>query len=113
MTTVYCPVGHIELAREAYTHGHVPGHQYHDVEVLISRRGVRYRCHVVETWGSDQGYLQERGRLSVVGRGGSLREATSEASSAARQAGIKQEYLAAALSVAADAAEEADDPVVR
>ena len=48
------PTSHTELASESagksYGHyGHAPGHQYHDVDVVISAKGERFRVHVVES----------------------------------------------------------------
>ena len=94
-------------------YGHVPGHQYHDVEVGIGRRGSVYRAAVLETWGSCQGYDEEHGRRKVVARSTSWREALDGALSQARGAGIGteepvSEYLARAASACRDEAEEAE-----
>lgn len=107
MKTAYCPETHEELANVSVgkEYGHVPGHQYHDVDVVISRKDDRYRVHVVESWGSAQGYDEEHGRVEVVGRGDSLQEAIREARQQANDAGIAEkgaEYLARALSAAED-----------
>lgn len=107
-TTVHCPKTHDQLAETCAgnEYGHVPGHQYHDVEVLISRHGDVYRCHVVETWGSAQGYDEEHGRREVIGRGESITRATNQAREDATKAGMDAGYLAQAMSQAIDEAEE-------
>ena len=107
MRTAYCPKTHTELANICVSHGHIPGHQYHDVAVVISSRGDKFRCHVVESWGNDQGYDQENGRKEIIGRGDSIREAVVEARNFGTEANIDSNYLAQALSLAEDAAEEA------
>lgn len=108
MRTAYCPKSHKELASESVgvAYGHVPGHQYHDVDVVISRKGDNFRCHVCESWGSAQGYDEEHGRREAIGRGASIRSAVNDARVRAGAAGITCEYLEQALSKAEDAAEE-------
>lgn len=108
MRTAYCPKSHAELASESagLAYGHVPGHQYHDVDVVVSSRGEKYRCHVCESWGSAQGYDEEHGRREVIGRGDSIRSAVGDARSRARDAGIVCEYMEQAMSLAEDTAEE-------
>lgn len=109
MRTAYCPTSHQELAsksaRKAY--GHVPGHQYHDVDVVISRKADdSVRVHVCESWGSCQGYNEEHGRKEAIGRGESIAEAIRNARERSKAAGIDMEYLEQALSLAEDEAEE-------
>lgn len=106
--TAYAPKSHEELASETAgkPYGHVPGHQYHDADCVISRRGGKFRCHIVESWGSAQGHDEEHGRLEVIGRGDSIRAAAAEAVSRANAAGMLAEYLTRAVSLAEDAAEE-------
>jgi hypothetical protein len=108
MRTAYSPKSHTELASEStgVTYGHVPGHQYHDVDVVVSRRGEKFRVHVVESWGSAQGYDEEHGRREAIGRGDSIRDAVRDARGRAKEAGIVCEYLEQSLSKAEDAAEE-------
>jgi hypothetical protein len=108
MRTAYCPKSHEELADRSAgnEYGHVPGHQYHDVDVVISTRGGKYRVQVVESWGSCQGYNEEHGRREVIGRGDTIREAVADARDAAQQADISISYLTQALSRAEDDAEE-------
>jgi hypothetical protein len=127
MRTAYAPKTHTQLAsvNVGVPYGHVPGHQYRDVDVVIStptrsRQGDSlYRCHIVESWGSAQGRDEEHGRREVIGRGPSIQAACSNALCAAKQAGITEGYLAEAVSQALDAAEEAiaeqesDEPVYR
>lgn len=43
-----------------------PGLPYHDVGVEIGMRRRQYRVDVVETWGMNQGRLQEHGRRRIV-----------------------------------------------
>ena len=89
-------------------YGHVPGHQYHDVDVTITRRSSgRWRVSVLETWGSAQGYDEEHGRKTVVGRGDDLDSALADARDLAERADIDAAFLAEALSEAADEAEDA------
>lgn len=109
MRTAYCPKSHEELASESagLAYGHVPGHQYHDVNVVISRRNDRYRIHAVESWGSAQGYDEEHGRREVIGRGTTLLNALCDVRERATAATITCEYFEQALSLAEDTAEEA------
>ena len=108
MRTIYCPKSHRELARASAgkEYGHVPGHRYHDVDAIVTRRGDKFRCQLVETWGSAQGYDEEHGRREVVGRGASIREAIDEAMHRASLAAMNQEYYIQAASAAEDAAHE-------
>ena len=111
MRTAYCPKSHVELASEyaGRPYGHVPGHQWHDVDVVISERDGRFRCHVVESTGSSQGRGadQEHNRTEVIGRGDSITEAADNARQMAVDADVHLAYLTSALSLAVDAAEEA------
>ena len=108
MRTAYTPKSHEQLASESTgrAYGHVPGHQYADVDVVVSTRGDKFRCHVVESWGSAQGYDEEHGRREVVGRGESIRGAVADARTRAKAAGIGPDYLEESLSKAEDSAEE-------
>lgn len=108
MTTVHCPKSHVKIAESCVgkPYGHVPGHQYHDVETLISAKSGRYRVHVVESWGSAQGYDEEHGRREVIGRGDCLRDAIDDAGDAAKTAGMDESYLIQSLHKAMDEAEE-------
>lgn len=107
----------VSEASAGKAYGHVPGHQYHDVDVVISVRppagaGIGpnvsrpWRVHVVESWGSAQGYDEEHGRREAVGRGEGIEEACQSARDRAAKAGIECEYLEQALSKAEDAAED-------
>lgn len=109
MRTAYSPKSHTELSSESAgkAYGHVPGHTYHDVDVVVSERGGMYRCHVVESWGSAQGYDEEHGRREAIGRGDSINGAIRDARQRSRAAGIECEYLEQALSRAEDVAIEA------
>lgn len=108
MRTAYCPKSHTKLAdeRAGREYGHVPGHEYLDVDVVISVYRQKFRCHVVESWGSAQGYDEEHGRREVIGRGESLREVVANATQRAADAGIGIGSLTQALSKAEDTAEE-------
>lgn len=108
MKTAYCPKNHKELASESvgFPYGHVPGHVYNDVDVVISERNGSIRCHVVQSWGSAQGIDEEHGRLQAIGRGDTVREAVDDARQRSSLAGIETEYLEQALSLAEDAAIE-------
>lgn len=81
-------------------YGHVPGHQFHDVDVTIQHGAKGYRVEVIETWGSAQGYDEVHGRNRVVAIDPDLEAAVRIASSRAQQAGMRQEYLVQALSTA-------------
>lgn len=107
MRTAYCPTSHEELASESAgkAYGHFPGHQYHDCDVVVSRRGEKYRVHVVESWGSAQGYDEEHGRREAIGRGDSIRAAIGDARTRSKDSGIECEYLEQALSKAEDSAD--------
>jgi hypothetical protein len=114
MTTACCPEGHIKLSSVSVgnEYGHVPGHQYHDVDTVISRKGDKYRVHVVESWGSCQGYDEEHGRNEVVARGSSISAAVAEAGRRGALAGIVDkgaQYMVQSLGKAEDEAEEADE----
>jgi len=82
--------------------GHVLGHHFHDVEVTIGRRGIRYRVEVVELQGSSQGRGRDdvQSERRVVAIELDLDLAVRIASSRARQAGVAVEYLVQALSIA-------------
>ena len=116
MRTAYSPKSHRELSDVTVgeEYGHVPGHHYHDVDVVISERRGKYRCHVVESWGSSQGYDEEHGRREVIGRGDSIEAAADDARRESVSAGIECEYLVQAVSLSVDAAiEEAAKPGLR
>lgn len=109
--TIACPASHTELARASAgkEDGHVPGHQYRDIHCLISRRGDRFRAAIVHVWGSCQGYNEEHGRRAVIGRGDTIAEAAGAAKQLAAEADMPADYLAEAVSLAVDRAEEAAD----
>lgn len=92
--------------RAGKAYGHVPGHQYKDVDVTIRRtRNGRWSIEVLETWGSSQGYDEEHGRKKVIGRGDDLSEAVRDARQRAQSAGIGPNYVEEAISEAEDMAE--------
>jgi len=109
--TTQAPKSHTELgfASAEVPFGHVAGHRYLDVNVVVSKRGGRYRCLVVETFGSAQGFDDEEGRIEVIGRGDSIAEAVRVARERALEAQINSVLLVRALSLAEDEAEEAAD----
>jgi hypothetical protein len=109
MRTAYCPRSHTELANvsRGVPYGHVPGHRYHDVDVVVSQRGPVFRVHVVESWGSAQGEDEEHGRREIVSRADSIRAAVDGARQRAAAAGITIDFFEQSLSIAEDAAEEA------
>ncbi|MGA3178954.1 MAG: hypothetical protein ABSF38_01280 [Verrucomicrobiota bacterium] len=89
-------------------YGHVPGNNYNDVQVTVSRsKNGRWRVEVLETWGSDQGYEEEHGRNEVYACSQSLESAGKDAGNAGRTAGITEKYLVQALTKAIHAADEA------
>lgn len=88
-------------ASKGTEYGHVPGHNYHDVDVTISGRdGKLFRVEVLETWGSAQGYDEEHGRNKVVAIDADLDAAVRIANSRAKEAGICSDYMIQALSSA-------------
>lgn len=110
MRTAYAPKSHVVLASKSAgnDYGHVPGHQYHDVDCVVSRsKSGRIRVHLCESWGSAQGYDEEHGRREVIGRGVSVREAIDDARCRSKEAGIVCEWLEQSLTQAEDEAEEA------
>jgi hypothetical protein len=106
-TTVHCPETHTQLARVGVgiAFGSHPGHQYHDVDILISRYGDMYHCHIVESWGAAQDCNDETGRREVFGRDNSIAGAGREAERAGRDAGIDNNCLTQAMGRAIDEAE--------
>lgn len=114
MRTAYAPKTHRQLAStsKGIPYGHVPGHQYHDVDVVVSQsRDGKFRCHIVESWGSAQGYDQEHGRIEATGRGETIKAAVIEAKEISVEAGMDTSYLAQAVAKAIDqATEEAAKP---
>lgn len=111
MRTAYAPKTHLECAKttSGKAHGHVPGHQYHDVDVVVSTPDSDkdvFRVHVVETWGSAQGYDEEHGRREIVGRGTSIETACAEAIRRGKDAGMDGSYLTQAVANAEDEAIE-------
>jgi hypothetical protein len=91
-------------------YGHIPGHQYQDVDVEVtrSRRGT-WRIEVLETWGSCQGRDEEHGRKRVIGRGETLSDAAADAEAKAEKAEMHKAYTIQAISQAvAEAEDEAE-----
>lgn len=114
MKTAHCPAGHTELADETAGTDQYPGNRYHSCNAVVSRDGEKYRVHVVESWGTDQGFgdMEEYGSREAIGREMSIRGAINDARSRARDCGIETEYLEQVLCKAEDSAEEADKPVI-
>lgn len=92
-------------------YGHVPGHQFRDVDVTIGRRGERIRVEVKESWGSAQGYDEVHGAKRVVAIDGDVGAACRVARQRAIEAGIGIEYMAQALSEAEAEAIDALDAI--
>ncbi len=92
-------------------YGHVPGHNYHDVDVTISRtRPDRWTIEIVETWGGCQGHDEEHGRKTIMARGRTLEATVEEAARRAEAAELDRSYTTQALSCAeAGAAEEEEE----
>jgi len=113
MRTAYCPKSHADLASVSVgsPYGHVPGHQYGDADCLISRaRNGTFRCHLVWSYGSAQGYDEEHGRTEVIGRGDSIHEAVVDCRHRVKETDLADnQYVPQALSQAEDEAEEATD----
>ena len=89
-------------------YGHVPGHNYNDVDVTITLhlRG-RWTVDILETWGSAQGEDEEHGRRHVVGSGDTLVEAVERAEKLALRCKMTELYLAQSLSEATEEARQA------
>jgi len=75
--------------RGGKAYGHVPGHDYLDADVKISRtRRGKWRVEILETWGSTRGFDLEHGSKKVIGYGDDLSDAISDAHDRAKKAGI-------------------------
>jgi len=97
-------------ASKGTEYGHVPGRQYHDVDVTISTRDDKFRVEVLETWGSAQGYDEEHGRNRIVAIDDDMDTAVRIANARAKAAGIREDYMIQALSSAhADAVDKIDE----
>lgn len=95
-----------ETVGRAY--GHIPGHDYRDVDVTVTRSSKgRWKLEVLETWGSAQGYDEEHGRREVYACSSNLEKAGEAAERAGLAAGMNETYLVQALSKAIHAADEA------
>lgn len=96
-------------AGKAY--GHVPGHQFHDVEVAVALRASdgRFRAAARETLGCSQGRGRDQTNecRDVVGFGDTLAEALAQVQDRASSAGFNTEYLVRAVCRAQDEAENA------
>ncbi len=83
-------------------YGHVPGHQFHDVIVTIShdRDANKFRAHVLEKWGSDQGYEEIHGSNEVSANDREWQTALLTVEERAREAGIEIPKLVQAIDAA-------------
>jgi hypothetical protein len=81
-------------------YGHVPGHQYHDVDVTLYRNSKGWQVEIIETWGSAQSYDDELGRKSVFARAADLDETLLTAKHRAVEVGMDKSYVVQALSLA-------------
>lgn len=92
-------------------YGHVPGHNYHDVECRIyagagiAMAGDGYRVLLRETWGSAQGYDEEHGRRAVSARGTILATVVADAREQAETSGMDMSWVVQAISQAIDGIE--------
>ena len=100
-----------KVASEIYSgtagtaYGHVPGHNYHDVDCEIRRSRLGgWQCTLTETWGSAQGYDEEHGRNESTGIGETPSDAATEALDGIDEDSVK--YARAALAQALRASEE-------
>lgn len=87
---------------ESKEYGHVPGHRYHDVKVVIEKLSSDWRVRVVETFGSCQGnfnYVEDH-RNSVVYVSSDLEDAVDTVQEMADKAGIERKYSEMALAQA-------------
>lgn len=96
----------IDVSTTVERRAHVPGRNYHDVEVRIRQRRDGWRVNVVEVWGSCQGNDEEHGRNAVAGFGDDLPDAIADAEARARDADINVELLSQAISQARDEVED-------
>jgi hypothetical protein len=76
-------------------YGHVPGHQYHDVQGTLQQTKHGWRCELVEVWGSAQGRDEEHGRKTASGRAGNPIAAVERAKAEAKEIGMEWRYVAA------------------
>lgn len=100
-----------ELARVPFGDRGMPGTEYDAGRVTVARvRPGRYALEVVVSWGSNQGYLEEHGRVERRYRAATLddllRVAQAELS---RDPELSDEERAAAQQAVRDAVFEAED----
>jgi hypothetical protein len=74
---------------------HVLGHQYHNINIVVSQCCTCYRCEVVEEQRA-RGYDEEQ-RAIVVGCGASFPDAFRQATSRACSVGMNSGLLAEAI----------------
>jgi hypothetical protein len=71
-------------------YGEIPGNHYHDVDVELRRTASgAWVAAVLETWGSNQGKLEEHERKAIATRGHSLEAVVRETERRAEKAGIQ------------------------
>lgn len=96
-----------------YEYGSIPGNQYHDVDVTITRSiAGKWEVEILETWGNCQGCnnFEEHGRNEVAATADSLDQALDDAKEKADEACIDNEregYLEEALEEAKTEAQKA------
>jgi hypothetical protein len=89
-------------------YGHVPGHQYHDVDATLYQRPGEYRIDLIEHWGSAQGRDEEHGRREVSGYGATIAEAVTEAKAEAETSGMDMSWVVQVIALVRRAADEAE-----
>lgn len=92
--------------------GYLPGRDYRDVTVTMTRRPDAWRVEITEAWGSNQGCKEEHGKLEIFARCVHPQDAMRQAEERARDAGMTREYLTQAASKALDECLEAGETAV-
>jgi hypothetical protein len=93
-------------------YGHVPGHQFHDVNITVSRRQSphsMWKVEIEEVAGSSQGYDEIHHRIKVSARSSSWRDAMRVANARAVTGGVDNGYLVQAISAAEDGLDDLPD----
>jgi len=95
-----------------YEYGCVPGHQYDDVWVSVSKRGKVFRAEIKQVWGNNQGFREQHGKIEVSARGYDAQEVLEIAMSRAKETTIysnklSREYLLQAFCKCEDALADA------
>jgi hypothetical protein len=99
----------IALVSSGAEYGHVPGHHFHDVDVVVSRRGGVFRVAIQETAGNSQGRGCDQVHLDrrVFARAADFNTALDAAERQARGADFDAGHLVLAISEARDEVAEA------